>query len=86
MVSEEIRMNLTPPVILRELESLAGLPRNSTELHVGVADDRFWLLWNVDGRRIRMPHVDHEALALSLDEFSKQHCEPAIAIMRAGRG
>ena len=69
---------LTPPVIHRELERLAGLPPDSTRLHSNMSTGDCWMLWQVGNRFIRVGPVPEADLRLSLDDFSARYCAPVV--------
>jgi len=75
---------ITPRMILQELEGLAGIPKNSTRLHHNIGELDAWLLWQVNNRYIRVGPVPAEDLALSLDDFNARYCRPAVNTMREG--
>jgi hypothetical protein len=77
---------LTPPIILRELEQLAGIPNGMTRLHSSydIGQDDFWLLWQVNNRYIRLGALSASDMRLGLADFSEKHCVPAVKTMREG--
>ena len=79
------RCLLTPYIIKRELECLAGMVGASTTLIQGydAEHDAYRFRWNVDENFfIVVTNVPAEDMRLSLDDFSRKHCARVVETMR----
>ena len=77
---------LTPDIVVAELERLGGVQHTNIVAEKDVASAGMWMHWIVGGRHIRLPLGELADLALSLEDFSVKYCEPAVRVMKGGRG